>query len=101
MTILIKYNLNIGSKTQNVENLCLDLIFYNNLWQNIKSFSKLHSKLKIHSKPDRNQLKLTVCNGNPDQIANPFGSRVIKLNGLSTCLRWVHNERSPVRKKWT
>ena len=36
----------------------LDLIFYNNFWKNIKSFSKQKSKF---SKPDRNQSKLTVC----------------------------------------
>ena len=29
----------------------------------MKSFSKQNSKLIIHSKPDRNQSKLTVCSG--------------------------------------
>ena len=53
--------LNTGSKTQNVEELSLDLIFNNNFYQNIKSFIKQNSKLRIHSKPDRNQSKLTVC----------------------------------------
>ena len=52
-----------GQKTQNVEELSLDLIFYNNFWLNIKSFSKQNSKLRIYSKPDRNQSKLTVCSG--------------------------------------
>ena len=52
---------NTGSKTQNEEELSLDLIFDNNFWQNIKSFSKQNSKWRIHSKPDRNQSKLTVC----------------------------------------
>ena len=52
--------LNTGLKPQNVEELRLDLIFHNNFWQNIKSFSKQNSKLRIHSKPDRNQSKLTV-----------------------------------------
>ena len=55
--------LNIGSKTQNVEEVSLDLIFHNHFWWNIKSFSKQNSKLRIHSKPDRNQSKLTVCSG--------------------------------------
>ena len=53
----------LGSKTQNVEEISLDLIFHNNFWWNIKSFSKQNTKLRIHSKPDRNQWKLTVCNG--------------------------------------
>ena len=53
--------LNTGSKTQNVEDLSLDLIFHKNFWYNIKSFSKQNSKLRVHSKPDRNQSKLTVC----------------------------------------
>ena len=52
--------LNTGLKTQNVEGLSLDLIFHYNFWWNIKSFSKQNSKLRIHSKPDRNQSKLTV-----------------------------------------
>ena len=43
--------------------LSLDLIFHNNFWWNIKSFSKQNSKLRIHSKPDRNQSKLTMCTG--------------------------------------
>ena len=55
--------LNGGSKTQSVENSSLNLIFYDNFQQNIKSFSKQNSKLILHSKPDRNQSKLTVCNG--------------------------------------
>ena len=55
--------LNTGLKTQNMEELSLDLIFHNNFWWNIKSFSKKNSKLRIHSKPDRNQSKLTVCIG--------------------------------------
>ena len=38
-------------------------IFHDNFWQNIKSFSNQNSKLRIHSKPDRNQSKLTVWNG--------------------------------------
>ena len=46
--------LNTGSKTQNVEELSLDLIFHNNFWYNVKSFSKQNSKLRIHSKPDKN-----------------------------------------------
>ena len=50
-------------RNQNGEELSLDLIFHNNFWQNIKSFSKQNSKLILHSKPDRNQSKLTVCNG--------------------------------------
>ena len=33
--------LNTGSKTQNVENLSLDLIFYDICWQNSKSFSNI------------------------------------------------------------
>ena len=37
-----------ASKTQNMEELSLDLIFY--------------SSKQIHSKCDRNQSKLTVCN---------------------------------------
>ena len=53
--------LNTGLKTQNVEELSLDLIFHNNFWLNIKSFSKQNSQLRIHSKSDRNQSKLTVC----------------------------------------
>ena len=57
------FNFPTGLKTQNVEELSLDLIFHNNFLQNVKSFSKQNSKLRIHSKPDRNQLKLTVCTG--------------------------------------
>ena len=52
--------LNTGLKAQNVEKLSLDLIFYNNFFQNIKNFSKQNSKLIIHSIPDRNQSKLIV-----------------------------------------
>ena len=58
---LVFWSLVLGSKTQNVEEVSLDLIFYNNFWYNIKSFSKQNSKMIIHSKPDRNQSKLTVC----------------------------------------
>ena len=47
--------LNTGLKTQNVEELSLDLIF-----QNIKRFSTQNPKLIIDSKPDKNQSKLTV-----------------------------------------
>ena len=47
---------NTSSKTQNVEELRLDLIFHNNFLQTIKSFSKQNSKLRNHS-------KLTVCIG--------------------------------------
>ena len=36
--------LNTASKTQNVEDSSLDLIFHNNFWKNIKSFSKQNSK---------------------------------------------------------
>ena len=43
-----------GSKTQNVEELSLDLMFNNNFYQNINSFIKQNSKLRIHSKPNRN-----------------------------------------------
>ena len=49
-----------GLKTQNVEELSQDLIFHDNFWQNIKSFRKQNSQLRIHSNPDRNQSKLTV-----------------------------------------
>ena len=35
--------LNTGSKTQNVEELSLNLIFHNIFWQNIKSFGKQNS----------------------------------------------------------
>ena len=37
-------NVNTGAKTQNVEDSSLDLIFHNNFWKNIKSFSKQNSK---------------------------------------------------------
>ena len=52
----------IKVQAQNVEEISLDLIFFNNFWQSIKSVSKQNSKLIIHSKADRNQSKLTVCN---------------------------------------
>ena len=52
---------NIGSKTQNVEELSLDLIFHNNFWQHVKNFCKQNSKLRVYSRPDRNQSKLSVC----------------------------------------
>ena len=55
--------LNTGSKTQNLEKLSQDLIFYKNFWWNIKSFTKQNFKLIILSIPDRNQSKLTVWNG--------------------------------------
>ena len=54
--------LNTGSKTQNVEELSLDMIFHNNFLLNIKSCIKQKSKLIIPSKPDRNWSKLTVFN---------------------------------------
>ena len=44
-----------------MEELSLDLIFNNN----IKSFCKQNSKLRIYSKPDRNQSKLSVCIDGP------------------------------------
>ena len=56
--------LNTGSKTQNVGELSLDLIFHNTFWLNIKSFSKQKFKLRIHSKLDY-QSKLTVCSVQP------------------------------------
>ena len=37
------------------------MIFYNNFLSNTKHFSKQNSKLRSHSKPDRNQSKLRVC----------------------------------------
>ena len=46
-----------------MEELSLDLIFHNNFWLNVKSFSKQNCKLRIHSKLDRNQSKLSVCTG--------------------------------------
>ena len=42
---------NTGLKTQNVENLSLYLIFTDIFCQNIKSFCKQNSILKIRSKP--------------------------------------------------
>ena len=39
---------------------------------NIKSFSKKNSKLRIHSKLDRNQSKLTVCNADVLRIPQKF-----------------------------
>ena len=53
--------LRTGSKTQNVEELNLDIWNFKILLVNINSFSKQNSKLRIHSKRDRNQLRLTVC----------------------------------------
>ena len=69
--------LNIGSKTQNVEELSLDLIFHNNFWKNIKNFSKQNSKLRIHSKPDRYKSKLTVahCTVHCDSQSAPHRAR--------------------------
>ena len=66
--------LDTGLKTQNVEELSLDLISYNNFWYNVKSFSKQNSKLRIHSQLDRNQSKLTVCIGSSDRDvqSNPY-----------------------------
>ena len=43
------------------KNFSLDLVFHNNFWKNIKSFSKQNSNLRIYSKPDRNQSLLTMC----------------------------------------
>ena len=40
-------------------------MFTNNLCQNSKSFVKDNSKLRIHTKPDRNSQKLTVWDGGP------------------------------------
>ena len=57
-----KMKIFIKVQAQNVEEISLDLIFFNNFWQSIKSVSKQNSKLIIHSKTDRNQSKLTVCN---------------------------------------
>ena len=37
------------------------MIFIDNFGQNIKSFSKQNSMLRIHSKSDRNWQELTVC----------------------------------------
>ena len=37
------------------------MLSLDNFWWNIKKISKQNSKLRIHSKPDRNQSKLTVC----------------------------------------
>ena len=47
--------LNKVSKTQNVEELSLDLIFQNNC------FGKMSKVLRNHSQPDRTQSKLSVC----------------------------------------
>ena len=47
-------------KTQNLEELSIDLIFHYHFWWTIKSFSQQNSKLRIHSELDRNQSKLTV-----------------------------------------
>ena len=46
----------------------LDLIFHNNFWWSIKRNCKQNSKLRIHTKPDRNQSKLTVCIASPDYL---------------------------------
>ena len=62
-----------------MEELSQDLIFHDNFWQNIKSFSKQNSKLRIHSKLDRNQSKLTVCNG--DQLVNLATAETVSLPG--------------------
>ena len=53
-------HLNKGSKTQNLEELSLDLIFHTNFWLTIKRFCKQNSKLRIYTKLDRNQSKLSV-----------------------------------------
>ena len=37
----------------------------------MKSFRKQNSNLIIHSKPDRNQSKLTVCNVKSDKVLSP------------------------------
>ena len=80
MKILIKHMyLNTGSITQNVEELSPDLIFHNNFWWNIKSFSKQNSKLRIHSKPDRNQSKLTVLNAYISKLLISFGCGILSL----------------------
>ena len=75
--------LNTGSKNQNVERLSLDLIFQNDFWYKIKSFSKHNSKLRIHSKPDTdwNQSKLTVCCGS---VSDDF----VSLLATSTEIMW-------------
>ena len=76
--------LNTGSITQNMEELSLDLIFYNNFWWNIKSFSKQNSKLRIHSKLDRNKSKLTVCN--VPQLLGSTAPRILTFNPLYSIL---------------
>ena len=80
--------LNRGLKTQNVEKLSLDLMFHNNFWWNIKSFSEQNSKLRIHSKPDRNQSKLIVC------IANGVSS-------VWLCKIWAHYWHPWRKPHWT
>ena len=52
-----------------MEELSQDLIFHNNFSLNIKSFTKQNSKLRIQSKLDRNQSRLTVCRSQPTQPA--------------------------------
>jgi hypothetical protein len=80
--------LNSGLKTQNVEDISLDLIIHNNFLQNIRSFSKQISKLRIHSKPDRNQSKLTVCN------VLPFSCTRLDLS-----YRWVFSSSHVIVEK--
>ena len=62
--------LNTGSKTENVEELSLDLIFHINFL--ISSLCKQKSKLRIYSKPDRNQWKLSVCIGETKDVCECY-----------------------------
>ena len=79
---------------QNVEELSQDLIFHNNFWQNVKSFSKQNSKLRIHSKPERNQSKLTVCNARSSvdivswnfQLILQFDANLLKTDKEQVCV---------------
>ena len=64
----------------NREELSTFLIFNYNFCQNVKSFSEFHV-LRIHTKPDRNSQKLTVCSA-----ADVSGGRKSELSWVSNIL---------------
>ena len=61
--------------TQNVEKLSLDLIFHDNFWENIKSFRKQNSELRIQTRQKSiktNCLPSLLQNWIPYAKSSPF-----------------------------
>ena len=53
--------LNTGLKTQNVEELSLDLIFHNNFWFNVKIFSKQNCKFTLNWTEINQNFQCEMC----------------------------------------